>query len=354
MATALRKGLNAAWTGLTTPSPPATALMILIAGVIWVLLWFGFGPRHVARWGDHLAENPRDSYAFTTSRLACLDELVEPGVPTAIVTGASGVRYAIGDFAALEDELRTHVAGARVVDLTTDDQSVLETLAILDLIPDRFGGIVVVGTNPHRWSRPAAQRDPEAGFVYRLGVRSPYLDHWRALNGEPPRPEHSYFWDNREFLLPRLGPLIANTLDAPPDEFVPRAHNPRRAPDARWEAFARTVETIEERFATRGQPNLQLLAHAGRRFGQRTAGRLALLESPLAPRAARECYGPEFLALYDARMRRFAARQGWPYWTLQEAAELEEDDFFDWMHLRNGAARARFRTQLALRLAACR
>ena len=339
------------WDALVTPSPPATGLMITVAGAIWALLWFGVGPRQVAHFAPYLAEDPRDSYAFMTGRLARIDDVIVPTVPTVIVVGASGIRYGIGDFGALQDELDELVTGARVIDLTTDDQSVLETLSILALVPNRFDGIVVIGTNPHRFSRPTALPDPQNGFVYRLGVRSPYLDRWLDETDEPPRPTRSYFWDNRRFLLPRLGPLIANAVAGAPIEFVPPHENPRKVTTARWDSFARTQKTIAKRFAAEGQGNLERIADAGQRFVERTSAALALLESPLAPRAASECYGATFMAKYDQQLTRFAQQRDWPYWKLGGAAQLAEPDFFDWMHLRNEGARARFRAQLAVRLA---
>ena len=170
---------------------------------------------------------------------------IDAEAPTVIITGASGVRYGIGDFDALQRELAELVDGARVIDLTTDDQSVLETLSILSLVPDHFDGIVVIGANPNRYSRPTALPDPTNGFVYRLGVRAPYLDRWLDESGQAPRPTRSYFWDNRNFLLPRLGPLIGNVLRGAPTEFVPPPNNPRKATDTRWDSFARTQKTHE-------------------------------------------------------------------------------------------------------------
>lgn len=342
-------GLRAVWHGLITPSPPATGLMLAVAGSIWALLWFGVGPEQVAAHAPYLAEDAKDTYAFTTGRLARLDELCEPGAPTVVLTGASGLRYALAPIWNLDRELALAVDGARVIDLMTDDQSVLETLAILALLPERFDGIVIVGLNPVRWSRPTALPDPHFGFVYRLGVRSPFLAGWQRARGDEPEPAHSFFWDNRAFLLPRLAPLVRNALGQPPAEYVPPPENPNKVGEHRWAGFVGRLDGIDERFAEYGPENLAQLARAGADLAARTAGELVLLEAPLSPRAA-AAYGPEFLAHWQRRIADFADEQGWPYWDLQAAAGLDEPDFFDWMHLRHEDARGRFRAALVERL----
>jgi hypothetical protein len=352
---ALASGWHAFREGFLAASPAATALTLAVAAGCWAALLALMTPARIAAGAPLLAEEPKDSYAFVTGRAHELSAAA-PGRPLVVLTGASGMRYAVSGLDRMQAELGRHLdVEPLVFNLCTDDQTVLETLSLVQQVPDGSTCVLLLGMNPLRLHRGIAQADPDTDrpYVYRLGFRSPFVERAFADAGDPlPRPV-AYVWDNRHFFLPRLGTFFDNLWNAPPPEFEPRVDEPggRRVAQARWNDHKDIVtRSIVPIYAARSAVAFDAIATVAAGLAERARATVVLLEAPVAPTARRAMWGEEFYAGHLARVEAVARENGFRHWDLSEAAGLTDDDFFDWTHLNRGEARVRFTGALADRL----
>lgn len=87
--------------------------------------------------------------------------------------------------------------------------------------------------------------------------------------------------------------------------------------------------------------------------GLRRRGRVSalLLDTPVNPRFVREGFGEDFYAAHRQRMRQWARRSGLAYLNINEAANLQDEDFFDHYHLSRREAQQRCTAALAAKVA---
>ncbi len=342
------------WSGLTVPSLPGLLLTLAIAGGSWVALVFGLTHERMSAWSRYFAASRRDTCAFVTGRVQEVRADAALGRPLVVVIGASGTRDAISG----ADEVRKRLSERLPVEpvvhgLITDGQNLLETAALLEQLPERFDGLIVVDVNPYRLAAGIAGRQPDGSLEYRLGFRNrvfeEFIDQVGIENGEP----ISYFWDNREFFLPRMRNVYRNLRRGAPTEIPrpPQREGGRFVNEATWRGFTSVAVGLVESWTRRAGPGLELLAEQCRVVRARGDVAIALLEGPIAPRARDTVWGVEFLAEYRANMVRFAQENGLLYWDVAAEAELGRADFYDWGHLNSADARERFTRVLVDRIA---
>ena len=348
---ALREGLFAA-------SPGASLLMLVTAALSWAALFAFATPARISRVSAYFAERNKDTYAFGTGRALALSRVVPDDRPLVLLTGASGVRYAMTRFSRVQADLAERLTVAPSLwNLCTDDQSVLETLAMLEQIPDNCDAILIVGVTPYRFSRGLAwpDHDTERPYAYRLGFRSPIVEYEFASAGHPLDPSIHYLWDNREYYLPRVKLLVGNLWGTPPPEFFPRDNEAggRHAGPARIAAYKSELQaSVLSNYPKRSPVAFEALRRVASELAQRANVTLVLLESPVSPSARANIWGEAFYSSYLSGVADFAAQHDYRHWDLTQDAGLTDDDFYDWTHLNRSEARGRFMTALADRLAA--
>lgn len=325
--------------------------MIAVFGLSWLGLLLGVKPELVARIYPYLASGPQDSYAFVTGRVEELAARPISQDPVVVVLGGSGLRYAISRL----PHFLAEASGREfeVCHLLTDDQSVLETASLLDELPESFNGVVVVDSSHTRLASGLAKRTEERAYTHRLGFRSRSLELVSAQAGRPLDRSSNYFWDNRDFFLPRLWPTLRNLWTGPPPEFVPKGVGGLRAADGMWDYHRTEWRKYRlRRYRALVPQAMETLLAAAARVRQRGRAEVALVQVPVSPQARTEIYGPDFCDAHEESMGCFAGEAGLHYWSAADEARLEEDDFFDWIHLNNDVARERYTRALAVHVAA--
>lgn len=297
----------------------------------------------------YLAIDDEDTHVWASGRLYEL--LREPqDTPLVAVIGSSGIVEAMTEEEELEGFLRELVGDrVRAADLSCFDQSILEAPLLMDRLPERFDGVVVVGVSPRligrgwRWERP---------FGDRLAVRSAAVEELaRGLGLVVEEQTGDFFWDNRRFFLPRIPSLLANALRGPRHW---RRHlyrdSGRMGEDILEKQYYR-VRLAMEHYLENRPAALELLGTVGRSLQERGRVRVVLLETPVRPSAIPVVYGDELYREHGECMQRFAAENGFEYWNLSQEAALGENDYYDYTHLCDEDAQRRFTKVLARRAA---
>ncbi len=330
-----------------TPSPPAlgTAAVVLAAG--WLLLAASITPELVAEKSEYFAADRMDYDAFVTGRV---QGLARRPSPTVVLLGASGMRLSVSRVEHIEEHLSRRLGGSHdVMSLVTDGQSWLETLALVEELPESFGGLIVVDVNPSRL-HVLANLTESGRYEYRLGFRNRVFEDANAPAGIVSSTS-VYFWDNRLFFLPRMSHVVANLWSGPPEEFVRAAYNAFERRDAP-QLWDKERKRVQNRVLPGCEAHLRGFLETLVQTAGEHASRLVLLETPLSARGRRELYGADRYELFRSRSRSFAEEHAISYWDLAAEAELGDEDFIDWVHVGHGDARRRYTRVLSEALVA--
>ncbi len=246
--------------------------------------------------------------------------------------GGSAVAYAFEprSFSAQLTELSQ--APVDVYNFGIGRQSLLESLAFVDALPDR-SGTVVIGLNPRLLSRRHDIRY-ERWRQNHLLIKSKSLNVFLEENAMPE------FQVN--FLFPRIMWRIKHQLWIHRAKFM-RAQLPHFSYDPTWyvrPALAPEKQRIQiEKFVKRSEKefdssidfNLRALS-AIVALGERKGLKLVLVELPMNPNAVK-VFNPDFLRNYEARMRRWSNEVGAHYLSVVTKRKLSGKDFVDAVHV---------------------
>ncbi len=331
--------------GLTQPSAGALALTLALPLVALGLCMALITPALLASEAHrYFARDGSDGDLFLTARLAAVSR-VTPRRPVVVVLGGSAVTEAITSSASLRRVVATS-SGAEpsVWNLASWGQSLEGSLSIVERLPERFEGVVLLGLTP-------------SSMALGPGVRPGMLAEAREL-GDPgslgmafERESGNYFWANRHFFLPRMTHLARNLANGPVSPDVhPFLRRKRPMPPGVFDDVApRLRERIETDYETNVAACLRTIEAIIAELKERGAVEVVLFESPLSPRATAEVYGEAFLDRHRSRLAAFARANDAHYWNPQREAALAQEDFYDLNHLYRWPAMRRFTRVLGLR-----
>lgn len=246
-----------------------------------------------------------------------------------VVSGASSTRVSV-----IKNKL-AEVAGPSflVFKLCMGRESLWETAKLLDMIPEGTEGVVVIGLGPSRFTR-APEDLIEIANNTRIGFNTEAFDEELELNGiQPERQFGNYVLDNQTFLIVRLKYLIKNLLSGPP-AFVSRYFGRERASEEELERISNRVFERFEFYEKNYEFNQSILERIILRLKDKTGMRIVLLEHPVDPGFIQDYLGKEFYWEHKDRVGKFALKHGISYWNAADVIGFEEDDFYDWTHLR--------------------
>ena len=340
--------------GLLEPSATSLALTAFVA-VAWCLgavAWIT--PDWVASpQGMRLAVGGQDRDLRVTRLALDLSGRERLEGRSVFLLGASDFREALTSPVALEEKLPS---GVEVYDLYSGWQSLLDTAALVEQLPKRFSGVVVVMVSPKRIAHGITYHidfEDQPPFHRNLGFRSPIREEIARREGVATSFRSKYLvLDNYHFYLPRLRHLIESPFGEP----VRLAHHGLTAvtakplPPERRELLRRELRKVLDGYEANREDSLWMLERIQQMVEGR-GGQLVLLEAPMAPLDLEEVVGPELRARYQLDITTFASSRGLPYWDLAEQADFQDEDFWDPQHLVSKRGRGRFTEALAERLA---
>lgn len=340
--------------GLTQPSVLAAGVALATVAALFVAYCLVFGSWFVASpLYRYLMTDDLDTYTNVTHEVLDRQGDTAPGivvlgtsVPVRCVAGETALTALVA--AGTGRQIRTH-------DLATDAQTTWEMLALVDRLPPREGGVLVLGltTGLMDYGTGTGQRSSLQGLIDapRLGIVSPALDAAARQAGlKVPRRTGVYALDNAEFILSRRKELVKNLIRGGKTYGEPLsadwyAHVNR--PEF-WQTEIADLPKAEARYAQNAAANfaaLEKVVALARAGGTES---VVVLVSPVNPgwNAVPEAAG--FLARYRADVAAFAARVDATVVQATEDAGLKQSDFVDYEgHLGNAAARDRCMAALA-------
>lgn len=341
-----RDFVGALWEGATRPSLTAAIGIPMFAFAQLAVLVLFLTPALVARVdAGYLMGSPWDQYGYATAHTIQLEQ-ANSAAPSVVVLGASATRHLFEDHREYAKRLAREVG--RPVELhflVTADQTVWESAAILDHVPERFRGVVLIGVQP---SRLVSEYDQLAELMRwpRLGLRSPSMEEVARARGLEVRPLRGiYFLDNLDFLLARRYAILRNVLTGPQAYAL---HGRRIDTRISPEEKAGQLERIGKRMAiweAGHDENLELLARTIERLAERPDLEVVVFEAPLHPLVKRTY--PDGYARYRRMLEERVARLGVVYVDLGASAALRAEDFHDMWHLSRGGGRERSEDVLA-------
>ena len=346
----LPKSLHDFWQGLTRPSGLAVGVAASIV-VAFFAVSFGMARDFVTSdSAGYLARSEYDHHLFVTREIARLGTSADTR-PMVVIIGASVTLASFGPAPEIEAKIaETTGVDVEVFLLATSRQSILEHRAIVDQVLGTRPVHVVIGLGPSRFSRTQTEI-AELIQHTELGFRSAIFDQEARELGLPaPSDTGIYAFDNRKFLLSRQPALLGNILRLRRNERDFDGYIDVRLDD---EAFVRLNQNVMTRFDNFEESfpiNLSILDRLAADIAAHPEAHLYLMEHPMNPIFVQDYLTTAFYEDYLTEMRQWTAERDIPYWSLAEEGQLEQDDYFDWAHIRTDAARVRMRAVLAQRL----
>jgi len=281
----------------------------------------------------------------------------KPGQTLVVTLGASAIREAL-DASDLEEALKKRMTKKRGIkkvtayNLATGRQSLYDSIALAEKIPIGSAGVVLLSMGPSRLTRPPSELE-QATLAPRLGFRSDAVEALARARGIDIPPRFGvYPIDNMRFLAPRLTTLAYRLVIAGPQPR--RAHMYLQRPPQRGKQWLRTGRKIAKRFqeyGTNAAHNFDLVNQLVALIRGRTKMTVALIDHPANPRFLRE-FAPEgFIERHRRLVTEAANHLKTPYLSLNELADLEESEFYDWCHLRDPIAIQRCADAIAEKIA---
>ncbi len=337
--------------GLIEPTWISVLGAILVAAVLLLACVLYVTPAALAKSDvGYLLEDRRDDFAFISWRAF---RIVESGPQPVAVTllGASSMLHGITsdtDVAAVIRE--TSGMELPVYDLTAGGLSLWEMASLMDRVGERFNGVIVLGIGAELLATPVAELG-ELGRHPRLAFRTPAFDQELRRAGFPPgRHTGNYFIDNAQFFTARIGAI--RRLVTGPVRYARHTDWRQSLDEATWRFQVDRVSAwIHDGYPDNAAPNFAVLHRLIERARQRGHVRVALLVTPINPRALGEI-GRDVDERFMSDARKFAAAEGAALWRLDDEAALREREFDDWCHLGDNDGRARYTRELARHIAA--
>jgi len=335
---------------LVTPSWGSVLGTLLVAAALLAACVLLVTPQRLARVDvGYLLQDARDDFAYISWRAF---RIVEAGPQPAAVAllGASSMLHGITSDADVAGVIRERT-GKRVAihDLTAGGLSPWEGASLMDRIGADFDGVIVLGIGAELLATPPSELEGLRRHP-RLAFRSSVFDEELRIAGMEPIPATgNYFIDNSQFFTARIG-TIGRLVTGPIEHS--RHTDWRKSLDAKTWRFQvdRVSEWIRVGYPANAQANFDVLGRLIARARARGEVRVALLVTPINPRALAE-FDPGVDERFMADARAFAAASGVELWRLDEEAALRENEFDDWCHLGNNDGRVRYTRALANRVA---
>jgi hypothetical protein len=346
----LRTAINQFALGATHPSLPALLGALGVAAALFVLCLLEVTPRTMAMpSAQFILKKSRDRDGRVTLEVLRLRQAPPQGLNVVII-GDSMIYQAIPQPENLENALRARLhVPATVHILASGALTQWEAVPLADSLGEKFRGVVAVEISPFNVAMGGAAQK-ERIVHPRMALDSPAFRAEAIRAGQMlPRQTGIYFLDHYSFFSTRVDSLLPM-----PDWYSPHKPGLAEWTVSQWKGSRGKIVGWIKNYAREGPHNMDIYARMIQRLQAKPGVAVALLEGAQNPRnqtiAARPTE-PHPYDRYREDMANFARRNGVAYWDIAEAAHLTENDFADYAHLKDSAARKRYISALADRLA---
>ncbi len=340
--------------GMTAPSVLAASVALATIALLFAAYCLIFGAWFVASpLSRYLMTDDLDTYTNVTHKV--LSRQAEPG-PNVVVLGTSVTVRCVASEQALSDRLAAETGQQlRTDDLASDAQTSWEMLALVDRLPPKQGGVLVIGLSPGllefgtgegRWKSVQGLIDAP-----KLGFTSPAMDAAvREAGLKVPHRWGIHAVDNAEFFLSRRKDIVKNllrggkTYGEPLNAYWYKNVN---RPEF-WKTEIAELPANAALYTQNAPTNFAVLEKVVARARESGASGVVVLESPLNPGWFAVPEAREFVSRYRGDLAAFAGRVSATLVRATDEAGLNPPDFVDYEgHLGNAAARERCMGALA-------
>ncbi len=349
----LSEYLTAFIEGLTRPSLPALAGMILVAGASLAACFWLITPELFSGPGyGYFVENVNDEYSFISADVLRLQQN-PPDDPVVLYFGTSSLREALSSRGHLEELLQERLdRKVKVLNLTAGGLTHWEITAMLDGLLEDIKGVVVLPCSPAVLNESGDRLD-EITQSPRLALFSPDLQEERELLGFEKRGELSgnFFRDNYRFFVARLVPVLRHALKGRQWRDFHAGDKWRDPNEAEMAGFIRLRGQWVDEIAERGDLNAEAYRRILGRIRENPDLNVVLLASVSNPKTndwVRSLPGyPAAQGRYEGYVESFLAGERTIYRDYEAPLGLAPEDFKDTVHFKNPKARERFTEYLA-------
>ena len=227
-----------------------------------------------------------------------------------------------------------------VYNLAAGGLSPWEMASLMDLIGEGFNGTIVIGIGAEILATPPSELESLAKHPRLAFGTAVFDEEVRRAGFEPQERTGNYFIDNSQFFTARIG-AAGRLFTGPIDNSRP-GEGRRFLDQETWRFQVDRVSAwIRDGYPAFARDNLEVLERIVARARERGDVHIALLVTPVNPRALAE-FEPGSQERFLADARAFAADVDAELWELDDDSALKAEDFDDWCHLGDKAVRARY------------
>lgn len=340
--------------GLFKPSG-LSAIVACVTALCCTLFYLLYiTPERILHLTPELATHDGDDDIFLTSTVLGLKKNTPAG-QAVFLLGDSSIRDAVRK-ELLQKTLFDAGLDYSVVDLRSGGQTILESLAIVDNIPETSAGIVVLGNSPRRLYLTSrmidwAQKGSRRGFSS-LAVDQ-YLSEYKHKSS---RKTGIYGLDNFWFVVPRL---VQNIYDRDKQDFSHVEHRnegfgvlPEHVLEEMEASYMSVIKKPYKAYSEDLGAGREVLRRIDRLVGKNQNLSLLMLETPLNPEFIDIRLGRNFYSEHIIDAASFYKENNMLYFNANDLVKFSSTDFIDVVHLSNTAAINRYTKIVANKLLA--
>lgn len=328
--------INAFVDGLVSASPLSAAVMVVTMAILLSLPAIIITPGFMRDHGLQFVPDDRNDFdAFSSVRAMQMQNYRGPE-PIIVIVGASTTRDALAS-----DHLSAALASngtrsAQVFKLTGSNQSLWDSIAMLDAIPPGARGVALIGVTPGSFTVNPERLRASASQGRHAFRSHTYDDELQRMGIAPARRYGIYLFDNLKFFLARSHAIARNIMHGGAPSYSERiVGRATSVPPSRWREVGEYLSTRFRSYDDNRHYGEAALERALARLTTSTGIIPVVVEAPVNPRFVTEFNQLALFQRHAERMRNSAAKHGLRVINLNDLVDMQAADFFDWGHLSN-------------------
>ena len=325
--------------GLIKPSL-ISLIVTCIAVITLIGTFLSFSkPAFIANHAETLADYNGDDDMHITSTVLKL-QLEKSPPPSVYMIGDSALREVI-----LEDDLAFQLKQSpqnlRIIELFSNAQTLLESLAIIDNIRDDAHGLIVLGVSPRGLTLSKSDYISAASGE-RRGFTSTALTEFLLKKGhESYRVTSIHGLDNLNFLLPRY---VKHILTIDKKKIERENHRFKTSDPMSPEKLAisakrylKYISKSKTKYDSKASSGIAVLNTISETIRQKKYLKLLLVEKPLNPNFTHTYLEQSFINFHRGLLEKLTNQTGADYLVPTDSFEYDPLDFADLVHVTGGS-----------------